>query len=382
MAKKTIAIISVLKPLKDSRHFEKIALSIGQTNKYDINIIGFGTKKISTYPNIRFFPLGKFSRLHPKRWFARLKILIILLKLKPKIIISNTHELLIVMIINKIIFGSKIIYDIQENYYRNIRYGQTFPKPLNWVISYLVRCKERVVLPILDRCFVAESSYLEEMPYLKSKSILLENKFKPYISSPKKPYTPQKSLVFAYTGTISVNYGIYDALKFIEKCQIYHADSLLIIHGYCADVILRKQLIKLCSKLNYVKMITDNEPIPHEDILNTLINSNYAILPYQLGPEIRNCIPTKLYECLALQVPVIIRNNPVWRNLCDPYNAALYTDFIDYKNFFPLKTNPGHIYRRLPGEEILWSSEEKKLLGTLSHITKDQNTIFFSKKHF
>lgn len=45
MTKKVIAVISVLKPVDDTRNFEKVARSVGNTNKYDINIIGF-TQKI------------------------------------------------------------------------------------------------------------------------------------------------------------------------------------------------------------------------------------------------------------------------------------------------------------------------------------------------
>jgi hypothetical protein len=368
MAKITLAIISVLKPLEDSRHFEKMALSIGQTNKYEINIIGFGSKKISTQPNIHFYPLGKFGRLHPRRWLARVKTLLILLKLKPKVIIANTHELLMVMIVNKILFGAKIIYDVQENYYRNIRYGQSFPVPMNIILSCLVRFKERLLFPFLDTCFLAEKSYIREIPFMRSKSILLENKFKPPIIYPKKQKPHKNSFIFAYTGTISVNYGIYDALNFIETCRMYHIEAQLIIHGYCANVKLRKQLIEQCSQMSYVTLITGDEPLPHEDILNTLINCDYALLPYHLGPEIRNCIPTKLYECLSLHIPVIIRKNPTWMSLCDTYNAALYTDYMHFNSFFPLTFNDFPMYKIQPGEEVLWSSEELKLIEAIELI--------------
>ncbi|MCC5930816.1 MAG: hypothetical protein JJU28_16345 [Cyclobacteriaceae bacterium] len=369
MAKKTIAIISVLKPLEDPRHFEKMALSIGQTNKYEINIIGFGIKKISTHQNIHFHPLGKFGRLHPKRWLARVKTLLILLKLKPEVIIANTHELLIVMILNKILFGSKIIYDVQENYYRNIKYGQVFPAPLNIILSYIVRCKEKLLFPFLDYCFLAERSYYQEMNFLQSKSIILENKYKPGIRPKSRNYTDKNNLIFAYTGTISVNYGIFDALNFISTCRQYHKDAQLIIHGYCADTGLRKHLLEKCSRMPYIKLITGDFPQPHEDILNTLNISDFALLPYHLGPEIRNCIPTKLYECLALRVPVIIRENVLWKSLCDPCNAALYTDFNHLNDFFPIKFSELTLYNSLPGEEILWSSEEKKLIEALFHLT-------------
>ena len=79
MAKKGIASISVLKPVTDSRAFEKVATSLAQTNKYEINIIGFWTKKIPDHSNIRFHPIFHFHRLSPRRllapWMAVQKLL-------------------------------------------------------------------------------------------------------------------------------------------------------------------------------------------------------------------------------------------------------------------------------------------------------------------
>ena len=123
MTKKVIAIVSVLKPVDDTRNYEKVAVTISNTNKYDINIIGFLSKKNPTSPNTNFFPVFSFPRLSLERFLAPLKVYNILLKLKPELIIVTCAELLIVtcaellvdIFLYKILFGCKIIYDVQEN---------------------------------------------------------------------------------------------------------------------------------------------------------------------------------------------------------------------------------------------------------------------------
>ena len=55
-----ISIISILKPVNDTRMFEKFGLSLGQTNKYDVNIIGFKSKKIKKIKDVRFYPIFSF----------------------------------------------------------------------------------------------------------------------------------------------------------------------------------------------------------------------------------------------------------------------------------------------------------------------------------
>ncbi|MCK5102291.1 MAG: glycosyltransferase, partial [Cyclobacteriaceae bacterium] len=83
MTKKVIAIISVLKPVDDTRNFEKIARSLSNTNKYDINIIGFSTINIPSYPNIAFHPIFNLKRTSIKRLGVPVIIYKKLLKLKP-----------------------------------------------------------------------------------------------------------------------------------------------------------------------------------------------------------------------------------------------------------------------------------------------------------
>ena len=121
MSKTKIVLASILKPVDDTRMYEKVGISLSQTKKYAINIIGFWTKKkLKTNEAFTIFPAFSFERLAFRRLLAPWMCLKKYIKVKPKLIIFNTHELLIVTIIYKIIFGGKIIYDVQENYYRNI----------------------------------------------------------------------------------------------------------------------------------------------------------------------------------------------------------------------------------------------------------------------
>jgi hypothetical protein len=63
MSKKVVAILSVLKPVDDTRNLEKIASSLGNTNKYDINIIGFEAKNLPDVQNITCHPIIQFRQI-------------------------------------------------------------------------------------------------------------------------------------------------------------------------------------------------------------------------------------------------------------------------------------------------------------------------------
>ena len=120
MEKPKVVIASLLKPIDDTRMFEKFGLSMAETNKYDINIIGFESKNARTANHITTHSLGNFSRASLTRFFKPWRVLKFLIKVKPHIYIVNTHDLLTVIFIYKILFGGIFIYDIRENYKKNI----------------------------------------------------------------------------------------------------------------------------------------------------------------------------------------------------------------------------------------------------------------------
>ena len=176
MTKNVIAIISVLKPVDDTRNYEKVAASISNTNKYDVNIIGFSAKRIPENTNITFHPIFSFNRTSFKRLGASVSVWKKLLKLKPELIIVTAVELLIVSILYKILFGVKIIYDIQENYFRNIVYTDAFSSLIKYPIALLVRFNELVSSVFVSRFFLAEKIYRDQLRFAASNSVTIENK--------------------------------------------------------------------------------------------------------------------------------------------------------------------------------------------------------------
>ena len=327
MTKKVIAIVSVLKPVDDTRNYEKFARSIGNTNKYDINIIGFSTKNIPSNLNITFHPIFNFKRDSIKRLIAPIHIFRKLLKLKPELIIVTSSELLIVIVLNKILFGTKIIYDIQENYYRNIIYTNAYPALLKYPIALVVRTIELVSSLFIDQFILAEKVYLSQMKYLSKKAEVIENKA--LIPSHLKIIKQEdnENMVFVYSGTIAAHYGIFDAIDFIKnlKATINHIQFIII--GYAAKEKTYKKLQKAVHDLSYIKIIGGNRLVPHSQILTEMKRASFCLLPYQANKSTEGRIPTKLFECLVMEKPVIITSNPAWDSIINENNAGIIHDF-------------------------------------------------------
>lgn len=364
MTKNVIAIISVLKPIDDSRNYEKIAKSIGNTNKYDINIIGFSPKRIPTNPNITFHPIFNFKRSSIKRFGASISIWKKLLKLKPELIIVTTSDLLIVSVLYRILFGAKIIYDIQENYYRNIAFTNSYPPLIRYPIALFVRAIELVASLFIDKIILAEKVYLSQMKYLSSKAIIIENKalIPDYIKN-EKPARSEK-LVFVYSGTIAEHYGIFDAIEFIKNLKATVDNVELIIIGYAAQEKVYRKLLRLTKKSLCIKIIGGNSLVPHDQILIEMKKADYCLLPYQKNRSTEGRIPTKLFECLAMEKPVIITPNPAWNSIIGQNNAGIIHDFKSINLSFKQNLSKAYYGNKLSAQ-YEWEQSSDKLIDTI-----------------
>ncbi len=362
-----ILLASVLKPVNETRMYEKFAKSLLKLNDVEIHIAGYSpTINSKTEHPIYLHTLFSKSRLHISRIGAQFKLFRLLLKAKPQLLIVTTYEILIVSILYKLLFGAVLIYDVQENYYRNIRFTPTFPPFIRNIIASGVRLVEMLTIPFIDYYLLAERNYESEFSFSRNKSCIIENKFKnegitPVIKQEIR-INPKNSIQFLYSGTIAEVYGIFKTVELIKKLHEFNSNITLTIIGYSSK---KETLNKLKSEIKnapFINLIGGDTPVVHSDIIKAIQNSDIGILSYLPNKSTENCIPTKLYEYLSLYLPMIIPPNPIWTSITTPYNASITFDFNSSKPEELLENLNQHIFYTSKPEHTTWDSEETKLL--------------------
>lgn len=351
--------------------YEKFGLSLGQTNKYDINIIGFHIKNLSQPINITFQPVFNFNRLGLQRLAAPWKCFKKYIKLKPELIIINTHELLIVTLLYKIIFGVKIIYDVQENYYRNLLYTDSFPKLLRPLLAGYVRLKEYISRPFIDHYFLAEKNYENEFSFSKRKSTIIENKYKPLLPENPPQLSPSSSheIRLIFTGTIAESTGVFEAIKIAIELHKKKPEIRLKIVGYCAKASTYRRLLKAIENRPFIELNGGRHLVSYKEILTAIAGADFGIIYYPTNRSTMNTMPTKLFEYIGNGLPILIQDHQPWVEFCNHYKAAvtidveqLNTDKIihEMKSKMTLKI--------MPNEEVFWQLEEEKLLKIIGYL--------------
>lgn len=372
MTKKSIAIISVLKPVDDTRAYGKMARTLANTGDYSITIIGPTTSTSGSSPSsgkIHFDPLPVFKRLGLRRIFIPITIFKKLFQLKPQLIIVNTYELLMITILYQILFGTKIIYDIQENYHHNLLYQDNYPWPIKFVFAKLIRLKEYCLSPFIHHFILAEKGYQHELGFIRNRFTILENKVivKGKTKAKKKW---NENLRFLFTGNISENSGVLNALSLYQRIGENLPNSEMIIIGHCPSPTLLKQLQNISNERIHVKV--SSYPVSHDRVINEIMEADFGIVAYKLNKSNENCMPTKVYEYLAYGLPIICQAGTLWSGYAKKFEAAIDIDFeqFDAASFISRLTDFQGKFQGKYIKEVMWASEENKLLNLVEDLIK------------
>ncbi len=356
-----LLIASTLKPIRDVRAFEKLAFSLGETNTYELNIIGFSPKKPKSMPGIRFFSsMGHFgSRLD--RLLAQGRFLKCLLQVRPKILVCCTYELLPVASFLKPLLGYKLVYDVQENYRANLGLNPALSAQAREKADRLIQRAEAA--KGIDLFLLAEKCYAEEMPE-KRPFLILENKFQGEINR-IAPVSHQggKKFRFCISGTITPAFGTWDAICWFGEILKYYPESELEIIGHCPIEAFWVKLTQVAKEIPQLILHVDRGPVAHESLIAALAKADFALLPYQIHPAVSAKMPTKLFECAALGIPVLITPNPVWEDFLVEFTGGHPIDFSvpsDAPEQFGAALGQT-FFSSAPPASILWKTEKHQL---------------------
>lgn len=356
-----VVLASLLNPPLHTRIFYKEAQTLQQSG-YTVTVIGLNNtpEKTEFYQNnIQCIALPYFKRTNfYARYQRRKEIENIILSLHPDIVHIHTPELLPICPVlkkNKV----KIIYDVHENYRKNIQEGKYYPfyvKP--FVLRYLSYC-EQFVHSYTDAVVYAEYAYQNYLNYKPEKIFYVLNAYQPVEPATTflLSFDPNHyELILLYTGTIAKEWGILNALYTWQYLQKKYKTALIIAGSGRFKEIPEHKDIYLYPVENY---------LPYTHIVRTLQElSAYrskvlGLMLYEPLPNIIECLPTKWFEFMYYQIPILYTDTPYWNRLNSELHFGIcHTEISDI-------TLPLHYYS-LPKEtykEYTWQKQAEILLN-------------------
>jgi hypothetical protein len=338
VTKRTIVIASILKPVNDTRMTEKFGQTLAATRQYEVHIVGFPGAAVTT-PFLHTHSLPFLKRLSSKRLFA----------------------------LAKLVTRCKIIYDVQENYYRNIRHTDAFPSILRFFTAAWVRLNEVIWSSFIDHFFLAESNYAKELNFPRLNFTVLENKLKkPAEKIVRRNHLQKNNLLFS--GTLSESTGVFTAIELAVKLHPLNRDITLTIIGFCAKKNVLQKIVNTIEPYPFIRLLGGNQLVPHAQIIEQIKQADAGIISYPFNPSTYGSTPTKLYEYLGYQLPIILIHHPQWIERCRPFQAAVV--------FEPEHINPKKLLEALNTQsfytteplDVFWESEQPRLIRQVQQL--------------
>jgi len=355
-----VVLASLLNPPLHARLFYKQAQTLQQAG-YGVTVIGMNNtpeKAEFLQDGAHCIGLPYFNRTDfLARYKRRKEIESLILSLNPDIVHIHTPELLPVCPVlkkNKV----KIVYDVHENYRKNIQNADYYPfylKPL--VLKYLAYC-ERFAKKYADAVIYAENAYQNYLNFNSEKVFYVLNAYQPV--EPAKEFLlsfnpDEYELILLYTGTIAKEWGILNAIQTWKNLQKRYKTALVVAGSGVFKQIPAHKDIYVYPAENYL-------PYPHiVRVLEEMSKINqkvFGLMLYEPLPNIMECLPTKWFEFMYYRIPVLYTNSEYWNTLNASLNFGIphiSTDTI----VLPLQ------YYSLPDEnyqEYTWQKQAKNLL--------------------
>lgn len=360
--KRRIVLASVLKPIDDTRMLEKLGATLTQSGEYEVTIIGYPSIAGSLDSKIPLIPLKPFTRFSVERLLVPWRIFRLINQVKPEIIVINTPELLLMSIFQKIFFGRKVIYDVLENYYRNVRYSNAYAVALRPVLSLFVRGIELLTKPFISLFILAEKGYEEELDFVNP-HVVAENKLPQlmanrYSKGQKKGY---HRLIFS--GTLAPTTGILETIEHAKKLHAIDQYYSLTIIGYCALEKFLEQIKDEISGCDFIQLIGGSSLVPHSQILEEICKADVGFAIYKINLSTESSIPTKLYEYLALRLPTLISHNIQSHELLTRLRAGIILPLCP--NYDQLNDQLKQLELPLTDPDLFWDQEGERVLNAL-----------------
>ncbi len=360
-----ICHITLLNPALHSRIFYKLAVS-QRTLGYRVTVIG---QDPHSHPfelrNIQIIPIKPFSRLSIRRMMTALYIYRRCRKLKPDILVLHTPELWwVAYLMHR--KGIKIIYDVHEDYRANIQAASHYPALIKGLLARGVRWIEKRMVGYVAAVFYAEYCYENILDVAEGKYCVLRNSFNPSaiegeasIDIPSEPY-------MLYTGTIAEAWGVFDTIDFWIALN-EHTELTLVVAGHTHQQEIIDQIwarVKRAKLLERFWLIGGNSYVPYVDIVTLIQSCTMLAALYHIQPHISQKIPTKFYEAMAFNKPLLYTDHDYWNQLNEQIGLGVpYRPSMDAWSTFKGIEKWTYVHRK---EDYHWESDGKKMEEMLS----------------
>ena len=203
---------------------------------------------------------------------------------------------------------AKLVYDVRDIWpdvaleMGSFTEGSFFCRAFRWIADFMYRKADLIttvsVGKVLSICRKLQENMRDKVALI-SNGYDLRNDAAPYDATAVERFEMQKHFTCVYIGNVGLAQGLESLLEIAEKTK--HTDVKFMIFGNGAD----KERLERRARERGLKQVCFCGSVPHEQVVSVLKHAKISYIPLKNG-NMKDSVPTKLYESLAFGVPVLL----------------------------------------------------------------------------
>lgn len=268
--------------------------------------------------------------------------------------------------------GKKVIFDVHENVSLQILTKKYLPNFSRKIISKIYRIIEIYSLKKFDAIILAEHSYFRYYTNLNKKIEVITNMPDLKVLKKFRNFNREKNEIF-YIGGISNERGFDVMIKTVKILKEKFNDIMIHLIGR-----YDKNLLKTVDITDLNKNIKFYGRVPLIKSLKYSKNAKVGFSLLKPIPNYKESYSTKIFEYMALGLPVITSNFKLYKDIVEKFNCGLCVDPINphevAKSVEYIFNNPAKAKQmslagvKIVEEKFKWKLEEEKLYKLYSSI--------------
>jgi glycosyltransferase involved in cell wall biosynthesis len=262
--------------------------------------------------------------------------------------------------------GAAVFYDVHEDLPQTVGYKHWIPRPLHAVIAWAVGAVELFLTRFASGVVAATPAIARRFPPAKTvvvQNFSMINELE--VASPT-PYGSRQPLV-GYVGAIADIRGAHEMVLAMDRVPA-SLNARLILAGPISEAGLLDQLRAHpgWDRVEHHGRQTRPQVAHHLD------RARMGLVLFHPSGNYVEAYPVKMFEYLAVGLPIIVSNFPLWRSLFEPEECAIFVDPLDPAAIADaitwILTHPeeaeemGKRGRIAARQRFNWQTESRKLL--------------------
>lgn len=270
--------------------------------------------------------------------------------------------------------GYRVVYDVHEDYPKQIHDLKQLPLWIRELMSRLARAIERWGARCFDGIITATPAIARNFPLGKT-TVVQNFPLLHELQSPSSIPFEQRPPWIAYVGGISKIRGIEQVVQAMGRLKA-NLDTRLKLAGEYSPPHLRDTLQTLPGWQHIDSLGWQSR----EEVKSLFSHSRAGIVTFHPEQNHLEAQPNKLFEYMSAGIPVIASDFPLWREivegnqcglLVDPLNPETVADAIDWVMNHPSEAQRmGENGRKAVQERYNWERESAQLLEFYRSILK------------